>query len=192
MNMTMNTEHTEHRSFFTGLINKFGYLCVFILALALLSSCASRQRSLTSEADVQNLDSFEDFEDAFTRAAERSVVGSYAAAGDANLIVYFDFDSAYLALDGRASLDIEIEKIKELGEAGSTIIRVLGHTDERGSDSYNLALGQRRADSVASYMATKGVPPNIIQSISYGEQHPISRGSSERAWSENRRVEIIY
>ena len=170
-------------------------LAVIFLCALIITSCASRARNdLASGQDPQELDDFESFEDAFTRAAEQSVVGDYIGKGRAaNLVIYFDYNSAYLALDGRAALDTEIVKIANgLQRNRNLIIRILGHTDERGSDEYNLALGQRRADSVARYMLTKGIGRDRFQAVSYGEKAPVAPGNGEAVWAENRRVEIVY
>lgn len=171
-------------------------LFIFACILILVSSCASRRASLVASDEVEELDNFEEFEDAFTRAAQQSVVSGYIGKGrDSNLIIYFDYNSAYLALDGRAALDVEIAKILEvLGPniSRNLLIRVIGHSDDRGTEEYNLALGQRRADSVVRYMVTKGIPREKIQGVSYGEKVPLARGSNELAWAENRRVELVY
>jgi len=67
-----------------------------------------------------------------------------------------------------------------------------GHTDERGSREYNVALGQRRAESVAKTMLVFGVKANAMESVSFGEEKPAMLGSNEGAWEANRRVEITY
>ena len=69
-------------------------------------------------------------------------------------------------------------------------ISIEGHADERGTREYNLALGQRRAESVASYLIANGVKRNRLITKSYGEERPLSLGSNDTAWSRNRRVEI--
>ena len=167
-------------------------------------SCAStpsseiveeEEPSLISEAQLEELETFENFEDQFTQAAEQSVVGNYIGAeAQAKIIVYFDFDSAFLALDGRKALDGIITEIKNRLEQNiqPTNIRIEGHTDERGSNEYNLALGQRRADSVARYMMLQGLLVEQLEVVSYGETSPVRTDSGEIAWQENRRVEINY
>jgi peptidoglycan-associated lipoprotein len=69
-------------------------------------------------------------------------------------------------------------------------VRLEGHTDERGTREYNLALGERRANAVRDYMVANGVPSYRVESISYGEENPVAFGSSEANWSQNRRVEL--
>ena len=70
-------------------------------------------------------------------------------------------------------------------------IRLEGHTDERGTREYNLALGERRANSVRDYMVLNGIADYRIESISYGEERPIAYGSGEANWAKNRRVELV-
>ena len=105
----------------------------------------------------------------------------------ANAVVYFDYDQSNLtaksihALKGVSDLMKRNQKIS---------ISIEGHADERGTREYNLALGQRRAESVASYLIANGVSRNRLITKSYGEERPLSLGSNDTAWSKNRRVEI--
>ncbi len=100
--------------------------------------------------------------------------------------VYFAFDSAGLQASGRSLLNGNVQCYQQA--TGS--IRVQGHADERGTTDYNLALGQRRAETVKSHLAAQGVAGSRIQTVSYGEERPVDRGSNETAWAKNRRVEI--
>lgn len=99
--------------------------------------------------------------------------------------VYFDFDMSSLSDDARGVLQEDATCIKN---KKMTAVSVEGHTDERGSTDYNLALGQRRADEVKRYLSTLGV--NNINTVSYGEERPAVQGSDEDSWSKNRRVEL--
>jgi peptidoglycan-associated lipoprotein len=74
--------------------------------------------------------------------------------------------------------------------ADSGNVRLEGHTDERGTREYNLALGERRANAVRDYMVASGVPAYRIETISYGEENPVAYGSGESSWMKNRRGEI--
>jgi len=108
------------------------------------------------------------------------------AARMAGNVVYFEFDSSALTEAGRAILDKQVALLKKTGAS----VRLEGHTDERGTREYNIALGERRANAVRDYMMVNGIPGSRLESISYGEEKPVSYGSSEVSWSQNRRVEI--
>lgn len=71
-------------------------------------------------------------------------------------------------------------------------LKITGHTDERGTADYNLALGERRANTVATFLAAAGVKPAQLQVVSYGEEKPVAAGADEAAWAQNRRVELTY
>src|SRR4029079_2805276 len=101
--------------------------------------------------------------------------------------VHFDFDQSDLRPDDKSLLDA---KIPILQANTSVMIRVSGHTDERGSDEYNLALGQRRAAAAKAYLVQHGIAESRIETISYGEERPIAQGSDEGAYPQNRRAEF--
>ena len=102
--------------------------------------------------------------------------------------VYFEFDSAMLSDAARRSLARNFAVMKKNPQSS---IRVEGHCDERGSDEYNLALGERRAQTVVRYLTTMGVPVDRLSTISYGKEKPADPGHDETAWSRNRRDEFI-
>ena len=77
-----------------------------------------------------------------------------------------------------------------MGENSKITLSIEGHADERGTREYNLALGQRRAESVASYLIANGVNRNRLTVKSYGEERPLVLGSNDSAWSKNRRAEL--
>jgi peptidoglycan-associated lipoprotein len=101
--------------------------------------------------------------------------------------VYFDFDSSSLRPDAMQTLRDNAEKIRQVP---NVMIQLAGHCDERGTQEYNLALGERRALSVREYLIQLGVPANRIVTISYGKEFPAVEGSNEAAYSMNRRVEF--
>ena len=103
-------------------------------------------------------------------------------------IVYFAFDKATLMPESRALLNAHAEQIKANG--GSIVLE--GHADERGTREYNLALGERRALSVQNYLAIQGVSKSQMESVSFGEEKPVSYGAQETSWAKNRRVELRY
>ena len=102
------------------------------------------------------------------------------------LTVYFDTDRAGLTSESKQ----EIADRLECYQRAAGTFRIEGHADERGTTDYNLALGQRRADSVKRYLAGLGLSPVSIDAVSYGEERPVDKGHSEAAWSKNRRAEI--
>ena len=110
------------------------------------------------------------------------------ADATANLsTVYFEFDSYTLTGDTKA----ELKKIASTVKAQAGVkIQVEGHCDERGSNEYNLALGERRARAIQEFLSTEGVGAEELSTISYGEERPAVQGSTEDAWTKNRRGEF--
>jgi len=101
--------------------------------------------------------------------------------------VYFDFDSAGLNPEALATLRENAEKIKE---TPGVMIQIEGHCDERGTQEYNIALGERRALAVRAHLIKLGVSGDRLLTISYGEEFPAVEGSNEQAWAKNRRCEF--
>ena len=102
--------------------------------------------------------------------------------------VYFDMDRTVLRPDARASLKAVADAILENPEWG--VITIQGHCDERGSDEYNLALGERRATAVKRYLVDLGVPGSRLSTVTFGERLPAVAGHDEKAWRFNRRSEL--
>jgi peptidoglycan-associated lipoprotein len=102
--------------------------------------------------------------------------------------IYFDYDQSVIRPDqtGTISQNAEI-----LSRNRSVRVLIEGHCDERGTNEYNLALGQRRADSAKNYLVNYGIDSSRIETISYGEERPASQGQSEGAWAQNRRCEFV-
>lgn len=103
--------------------------------------------------------------------------------------VYFDFDSAAIKSDARVLLQ------KNVGTIGSNpswqMITIEGHCDERGSEEYNLALGERRANAAKQYLIDSGVSAAKLDTVSFGEAKPAVQGHDEAAWKWNRRDEFV-
>jgi peptidoglycan-associated lipoprotein len=102
--------------------------------------------------------------------------------------VYFDFDKYDIRPADAAILK---ENAALLKKYTNVKIQIEGHCDERGTSEYNLALGERRANSTKNYLMTLGVSPERISTISYGEEKPLDPGHSEEAWGKNRRAHTI-
>lgn len=99
---------------------------------------------------------------------------------------YFDYDSYNLKPEALRSLDVHARDLKSEGSH----VALEGHTDERGTPEYNIALGEKRAKAVQRYLVLQGVSPSQLEVISYGEERPAAIGHSEEAWAQNRRVEL--
>jgi len=104
-------------------------------------------------------------------------------------IIYFDFDSYAIRSEFREQLHAHARFLNENRQRHVTIE---GHTDERGSREYNIALGERRANAVRDFLLINGVSPNQIMVVSYGKERPAVEGTGEAVWSKNRRAELIY
>jgi peptidoglycan-associated lipoprotein len=107
----------------------------------------------------------------------------------ASRTIYFELDSAKLTNESLAILETHGNFVAGNGEVS---IRLEGHADERGSREYNIALGDRRAQSVRRVLLFQGASSDQIETVSYGEEQPAVSGHDEAAWSKNRRVELIY
>ncbi len=126
-----------------------------------------------------------EFDDAGAGAGDGSDSG-YDASGSSIAPIYFDLDRSDVKSQFESILEAAAATLKSTG--GSAVIE--GHCDERGSDEYNLALGERRAVSVRRYLYNLGVPVSQLSVVSYGEARPAVSGTGETAWSLNRRAEI--
>jgi len=101
--------------------------------------------------------------------------------------IYFEFDQYVLTKESQDTLYANAQVLKM---APALKITVEGHCDERGSDEYNLALGEKRAIATKNYLISLGVSADQLSTISYGEEVPLDMGDSEDAWSKNRRAEF--
>jgi len=104
------------------------------------------------------------------------------------LTVHFEYDRYDLSQEAMDILSANAAALKNYPDA---VIRVEGHCDERGTEEYNMALGEKRAQTVRTYLLDYGVDPKHISIISYGELKPVDRGQNEKAWRENRRANFV-
>jgi peptidoglycan-associated lipoprotein len=123
--------------------------------------------------------------EAAAAAAERAA----AAAARTTLMeqVLFDYDESAIRMDQQSLLR---QKVAILRASPQVQLRIAGHADERGSTEYNLALGTSRAAAIRDYLTDSGLPASRFSIVSYGEERPSNRSSSEMAWSQNRRAEF--
>lgn len=158
-----------------------------------LSACTSKSAKDQS-ASVEDKSGAAGKEGAQTYGAGTETAGGLAALNDPNSplatrTVYFDYDSSDALPEYRATVDAHAAF---LAANPNVTMSLEGHADERGSREYNLALGERRAQSVKRQMVLLGASAQQIRTTSYGEERPAVEGHDEASWSKNRRVELIY
>lgn len=101
--------------------------------------------------------------------------------------IYYDYDQSFIRNDSAKTLQGNAEYLKSHSSTNAT---VEGHCDERGSNEYNLALGQRRADSAKTYLMNLGVAVSRMNTVSFGEEKPVCNGHDESCWWKNRRADF--
>jgi peptidoglycan-associated lipoprotein len=123
----------------------------------------------------------------------RDLPGASGAPGggpaDVANVIYFDFDRSDIRPEFASLINAHA---RHLAGAAGTRVRLEGHTDERGSREYNIALGERRAQAVRRALMLQGAGDSQLTTVSYGEERPAAEGSDEAAYERNRRVEIVY
>ncbi|MEO8561382.1 MAG: OmpA family protein [bacterium] len=175
-------------------------LSLAVLSLVGLNACrrkvAAAPTPVASTANAESNDALRARERADSIAAAEAAVARNASdaqraqAALAALLtqkVYFDYDRDVLRDDTRTVLDAKVPVL--LANPGVSLM-ISGHTDERGTAEYNLALGQRRAAQVKRYLASKGVPDTRLTAQSVGDAQPAVQGTDESAYSQNRRAEF--
>jgi len=168
------------------------FLIVALAALSLAACSSTKEQDATDQMALDGqstmtqgpLDGTEVYGDG-TMQGGAGVPGSQedfvANVGDR---VFFGYDMYDLAPEARATLDRQAEWLNRYPNVNVTIE---GHADERGTREYNLALGERRANSVKSYLTTMGVDPRRLNTISYGKEQPAVIGDGSSSWAQNRR-----
>ena len=166
---------------------KLSALAILSSAVAITTGCATKAN--TSEVVVAPL-GIPGGQVAYTGAVVVDNPGAIITAAD-NLqaVVYFAFDSSDISAQAADVLNQHANLLRTNPAAG---VVVAGHTDERGSREYNMALGERRAQAVRAYLAAQGVDASNVRIISYGEERPAVSGMTEAAYAQNRRAELSY
>lgn len=121
------------------------------------------------------------------RRANETASTSAALRAALTAVVYFEYDQDVLKDDARAALDAKLPIL--IANPGLSV-RITGHTDERGADEYNVALGQKRASAVKRYLVERGVAESRLETVSMGEERPANPGHDEASWAQNRRAEF--
>jgi peptidoglycan-associated lipoprotein len=120
-------------------------------------------------------------------AADRAAAARTTLMADITATVHFDYDRSDVRSDDMANLD---RKAAILNANSGLRLRISGHADDRGSDEYNLALGNRRAAAAKRYLVSKGIADGRIDIVSFGEERPMAQGADEASWQQNRRDEF--
>jgi peptidoglycan-associated lipoprotein len=158
-------------------------LLIGVLAMGFLYGCTATKGPGTGRGDGVDVTPL-DKPGAFPRAAindPQSVL--------AERLVFFDYDKSDIKPEFQRMLEAHG---KYLAAYPDVRVRLEGHTDERGSREYNLALGEQRAKAVRQILLLNGASAASLEVISFGEEVPMARGSNEAAWAKNRRVELVY
>lgn len=179
-------------------MNKLGYLVLILVTVIAFSGCSSKPKKPTSSPGTSTSMLGSGTQDGSpSDGTEGSGFGGGSGDGMSNLggsipserVIHFDYDMSDIRPEARAVLE---QHAAYLSNNPSMQVRLEGHADERGSREYNLALGERRADSAKSALMSLGVSGNQMTTLSYGEEQPVALGHNEHDWQLNRRVEIIY
>jgi peptidoglycan-associated lipoprotein len=167
---------------------KFKSLSILVAALFAVAACESTS---TEQGGGQGGGS----SNASSGASSSSSGGSSIAPGSGRDFVinvgdrvFFALDKSNLSGDARATLEKQAAWLKRYG---NVTITLEGHADERGTREYNLALGERRANSAKDFLVALGVSPNRIKVISYGKERPAALGHNETSWRQNRRAVTV-
>jgi peptidoglycan-associated lipoprotein len=163
---------------------RFSAIVIAIGAIALISAgCASKQAGTDGDADGQGSGTGSEFDDG-PLGDGPSVSKSISDLES----VYFDYDKSSIRSDSADVLRANASVIKANADWGR--VTVEGNTDERGSEEYNLALGERRAMAVKRYLVDLGVPDTRLRTVSFGEAKPAVPGHQESAYQYNRRSDF--
>ncbi|MFO7954612.1 peptidoglycan-associated lipoprotein Pal [Thioalkalivibrio sp.] len=182
-------------------MNNVFRLTLSAVVIAALSACATptrdaedAEREAAEAAEQESAEREGEGEGAEARALGRDREFDEAALDDpdsplAERLVYFDFDRDEVKSEFMPMLEAHAAY---LAENPGARMRLEGHTDERGTREYNLALGERRAQSVRRVLNLNGASDDQLEVISYGEEMPVAFEQNEEAWAKNRRVELVY
>jgi peptidoglycan-associated lipoprotein len=169
-------------------MKKLSYRSLILSKMALAASLALASNACTQESKkvedvVSSVEKGGSGEDKFNVDTQTGKVNFEAE------IVYFNFDDSTLTQRGIERLSALSEHMQNNKELK---LQIQGHCDERGSVEYNLALGQRRSDTVKEFLLSTGIDKNRLLSVSFGEEKPAEQGSGETHWAKNRRAEFQF
>ena len=167
-------------------------LLILFLGACALAGCGGGQTIPDPEptepvmADDDASTSGDEFED---WGGGEMVDDDLMGAGELGMIIYFEFDSSEVRAE---DTDLISRHAIQLADNPGARVRLEGHADERGSREYNIGVGARRSQAVRRLLLIQGASASQISTVSFGEERPANPASTEDAWAENRRVEIVY
>jgi len=169
---------------------------IFVLALAFTTSCKPKTKPTPPPPPSQEQPKVEKVDDAASvkkPALTEEEIFMSKSLEQVNLeaplkMIHFDYDQYAVRQDARPTLEGNAAWMKKFTSAK---ILIEGHCDERGTEEYNLALGEKRAKSSYDYLVSLGVSPDRMKVISYGKSQPLDSGQNEAAWQKNRRAQFL-
>ncbi|MFT6875547.1 MAG: peptidoglycan-associated lipoprotein [Granulosicoccus sp.] len=168
-------------------------LFTMLLATSLISACGTAP---TRDSSTQNIVPIKDNSTVVLPVTIDGVQGfenvdpsSVAGRAPLDRVIYFDYDKSELRAE---FLDIVAQHGRFLAQNPAGRVRLEGHTDERGTREYNIALGEARAKTIARMLQLQGVGEAQSRTVSYGEELPVDEAHNNDAWAKNRRVNVIY
>lgn len=180
-------------------MNTIGKILAVTMLAAFLVACGGARTKTPSDISIEDRSTQDGAPGADQGATARALPGqegveAYPMTDDpanplSKRVIYFDYDKSEVRDDFRPIVQAHAQFLAANPRARVTLE---GHTDERGSREYNIALGERRAEAVRRLMLFMGATDSQLQTVSYGEERPVATGHDETAWQQNRRVEIIY
>jgi peptidoglycan-associated lipoprotein len=160
-------------------VRRIAVLVIVLAGIPLLTGCTSKKSA--GGPGAPGYEEPEEFDDSQAGSAVQERATGLPA-------VYFDYDSSLIRGDQRTTVEANASELESRRVAR---IVLAGHCDERGSEEYNLALGERRANAVRQQLVDLGIEGSRLETVSYGESRPAVLGSMESAWRMNRRVEFL-
>lgn len=186
-------------------IGVLAFILMAVLAVSTMVSCAKKDiqagqatiegeegsleaEVIDGEEEIGNLGQDESLSEEQIESQRREAEANAVKEEFINENIYFGFDSATLEADAQ---EILRKKARWLEKNSEAVIVIEGHCDNRGTEAYNLALGERRAESAKAFLSDLGINVTKIMTISYGEERPIDPGETEQAWARNRRASFV-
>lgn len=174
-----------------------GIFIIFVLGLLMLAGCAEKKSVITGDSaqgkDISSAvtkgDTAKDKSNLGDKTSEQSIdLEKMAQKKSPVNDIHFDYDSSSIRSDAREILQINADYFMR-SRISSIVIE--GHCDERGTDEYNMALGERRAQETKKYLVNLGVKESLMKTVSFGEEQPLDPASNEEAWAKNRRAHFV-